>query len=906
MSKLKIASNQSGVSMVMVLMGFALAGMISVAMMKMNEVEFKRVATIEAKDERREMLKTISMVYLGNADNCLANFGPTFSNDVSVDLPVAQIVDSNGVVQVSTGTRVGKNNDVGNIVLKAFVPEDGAAGSSLNGYCDLEIEIRTRIQAGKAKAFGGNKRELIRLGCRVDDLTTPEITSCSPASSGADDAVWNLVEDGGNQYINWDPFNASGGLIIGPPSVDIMGEDTGALNMNMAGNTVGNPEDIFGTPRSDNYTHSIKLRTQGTMILPSTTGDDDIGIAAYAAGAPEDCLSFHNAGPAATPNLDHLLQFCRHQVRFGPYRNTGGGDERTQLLAKNSIFAKTPTGGTPWITFPSSGGPIDFDSHASLISVAGADPSYILSLNGYQMSGGAGYNTENIDGNGAFMMKVDTDENVIRWYMDTVTSAIPNDKQVLLGDPDLFEIARFEANFSFTFGDVSNILPTLPAADPVNHSYIMTVGERIAVGESNYNLVIGENLGTNNPVTTSNFNFIFGFTLSNENSDSFNFNFGHSNVILDGENNMIFGGSNAIHADRGGTTLIGYSHYAGDDASEATAIGEGAALYNSGEVSIGKFPQNISSPEEESIFTLGGGIDNDNRFNNALVTKDGHLELNQGSLVTYAENAPVFPTTAYIIPGQTHIDFGGARNDSWLSNNLKVICEDDGSACRYFMYNTPDNQYGFSAVRLSDNGSISFYNRSRALLPTESAVPGEVDANFLNSATAGGNQVASFSGGDVLFNVNFSNTPYTGGLSYALTVAGLATADFIPNVSDRRLKTKIRNSEVGLEELLQLKPREYVWKESGIKDFGFIAQEVQNVLPTVIDSKNKDRLGVRYQELIAPIHQALKELESILVHMKNAILTLADKFARARTEYDQERELNQNLLQTMRDENLLR
>ena len=79
-----------------------------------------------------------------------------------------------------------------------------------------------------------------------------------------------------------------------------------------------------------------------------------------------------------------------------------------------------------------------------------------------------------------------------------------------------------------------------------------------------------------------------------------------------------------------------------------------------------------------------------------------------------------------------------------------------------------------------------------------------------------------------------------------VTAAGVWT-----NASDRRLKKNIVDSNYGLNEILQLRPVNYVMKKSGDKQVGFIAQEVREVLPEVVSGKEGDlkkgeTLGISY------------------------------------------------------------
>jgi hypothetical protein len=60
-----------------------------------------------------------------------------------------------------------------------------------------------------------------------------------------------------------------------------------------------------------------------------------------------------------------------------------------------------------------------------------------------------------------------------------------------------------------------------------------------------------------------------------------------------------------------------------------------------------------------------------------------------------------------------------------------------------------------------------------------------------------------------------------------------ASGNFL-NVSDIRLKKDIERLKDSSELVMQLKPSTYKWKEDNLEDVGFIAQEVEEVLPNVV------------------------------------------------------------------------
>jgi hypothetical protein len=89
------------------------------------------------------------------------------------------------------------------------------------------------------------------------------------------------------------------------------------------------------------------------------------------------------------------------------------------------------------------------------------------------------------------------------------------------------------------------------------------------------------------------------------------------------------------------------------------------------------------------------------------------------------------------------------------------------------------------------------------------------------------------------------------------------------NPSDKRLKENITPITYGLNEILKLNPVSFDWKNDNNKNkqFGFIAQEVQEIMPeAVIDG---EYLGLEKDAIYTALINAIKELESRLKTLEN-------------------------------------
>lgn len=102
-----------------------------------------------------------------------------------------------------------------------------------------------------------------------------------------------------------------------------------------------------------------------------------------------------------------------------------------------------------------------------------------------------------------------------------------------------------------------------------------------------------------------------------------------------------------------------------------------------------------------------------------------------------------------------------------------------------------------------------------------------------------------------------SNGQFTG----ALTVTGDITAY---HSSDRRLKDNIEVIEGSLEKISKIGGYTFDWNNNQAyhhgHDVGVIAQEIEEVLPEVVVTRENGYKAVRYEKLIALLIEANKEL----------------------------------------------
>ena len=100
--------------------------------------------------------------------------------------------------------------------------------------------------------------------------------------------------------------------------------------------------------------------------------------------------------------------------------------------------------------------------------------------------------------------------------------------------------------------------------------------------------------------------------------------------------------------------------------------------------------------------------------------------------------------------------------------------------------------------------------------------------------------------------------------------------------SDRRLKENIKGTKYGLYEVLKLEPVDYVLKSNGLKQLGFIAQDVKPLIPEVVtgiegDLEKGETLGIAYSSLIPVLTKAIQEQQTIISRLEKMLLSSLER-----------------------------
>ena len=87
------------------------------------------------------------------------------------------------------------------------------------------------------------------------------------------------------------------------------------------------------------------------------------------------------------------------------------------------------------------------------------------------------------------------------------------------------------------------------------------------------------------------------------------------------------------------------------------------------------------------------------------------------------------------------------------------------------------------------------------------------------------------------------------------------------NPSDKKLKKNIKSINIGLQEILQLNPISFNYKTDNKSDksrYGFIAQEVNEIVPEIVDKTSNDYLGIKSDNIIPILTKAIQEQQEMI------------------------------------------
>lgn len=149
------------------------------------------------------------------------------------------------------------------------------------------------------------------------------------------------------------------------------------------------------------------------------------------------------------------------------------------------------------------------------------------------------------------------------------------------------------------------------------------------------------------------------------------------------------------------------------------------------------------------------------------------------------------------------------------------------------------------------------------------------------SITIGGSQKVKFAAGTSQFTSHLqAHCLGVGGAPSTTSGEIWAYGDVVANKSsDKRLKKKIKNIPNALEKVSQINGVTFEWKKTNEKmkkevhshegqDVGVIAQEIEEVLPEIVATRDNGYKAVYYEKLVPLLIEAVKELKAEVDELK--------------------------------------
>lgn len=198
---------------------------------------------------------------------------------------------------------------------------------------------------------------------------------------------------------------------------------------------------------------------------------------------------------------------------------------------------------------------------------------------------------------------------------------------------------------------------------------------------------------------------------------------------------------------------------------------------------------------------------------------------------------------------------------------------------KYF-YTATAGQTLFSGVdnngltlRYEDGKYVDVYlNGSKLQLTEDYTATTKTSITLASGAQAGDILEVNVQG---IFTVADTVSASVGGTFGAgITVNGTVTATDFNSVSDATLKENINSITDSHSILSQINPVSFHWKKDGSKSYGVLAQEIEKVLPEIVNTNGSGIKSVSYIQLIALLIDAVNNLQTEVRELKSTTKAL--------------------------------
>lgn len=318
-----------------------------------------------------------------------------------------------------------------------------------------------------------------------------------------------------------------------------------------------------------------------------------------------------------------------------------------------------------------------------------------------------------------------------------------------------------------------------------------------------------------------------------------------------------------------------------------------ATIINAGQTALTVTPDTSGALTIQANGTSAIAIDNTQRVGLGTTTPNTKLHVTgagSGIFGVYDDVAK-FKGTSY-----TYIHLDGTNNQSGMVISANTdkgwFVGNDNSQGLKIARMTSMNQDGISNAKDSGTPSLLLTSAGQVSMGDTSAAASKLHVNGNNSGSSFGLFVRNNQNGGAAMGINAENPTSThiqfynndGVPTGYINKNGASAVQYITS-SDYRLKENIAPMTGALAKVAQLKPCTYTWKLDGSNGQGFIAHELQEIVPRAV-SGEKDAVdadgnikpqGIDASYLVATLTAAIQELKTELDAAKQRITELENK-----------------------------
>jgi len=409
----------------------------------------------------------------------------------------------------------------------------------------------------------------------------------------------------------------------------------------------------------------------------------------------------------------------------------------------------------------------------------------------------------------------------------------------------------FRSLFASSFG-TGNIAIGRLAMSGLNTNNSLVNPSNSITGKGNY--AIG--FQSLNSITSGNHNIGIGYRTAWKNSTGLNNTvIGYQSMIssIEGNNNSVLGSRGLFQLIEGNNNL-------------ALGLDSGQHLLKgSSNVFIGSVSVIQDSEFSGRVIIASGGA------HRVYITENGNTGIGLGNNILPSNRLEINSTATGVVANTMGLRFRGISNSNFTptaTSTRRVLSV---------------NQVGDVILVDDIAGGVNQNCSTANFIPVNSTTVGQLNCSqIFDNGTSVGVGIINPTANNWSYNwlsLNGpNNTPSSG--TVKLDVNGVIRTTGVQSLSDKQFKKDIKPIELALETIQKIDGKTYLWNKEANKEMnfdeglhsGFIAQELEKVLPHLVATDGAGNKAVNYTELIPYLVEAIKE-QQIQINDLKAQLT---------------------------------